>query len=242
MKTVALLGGMTYEASALYYKIINGYVRKQLGGRYSAPLILHSFNFHPLLAAMNQGHWDVVADRFVDAASHMKAAGAEGLVICANYPHKIADVVEQRSGMHVLHIADLTAEEIVRCGKRKVGLLGMKMVMEEDYIKGRMKERYGIDVLVPLEQDARDSIHNELMSNLPSGRVTPELRRLLIQSSRAMIDDGAEGIILGSTDLAFALKPDDVEVPLFDTNLVHAEGVARWLLGDGADPFAWARR
>ena len=195
------------------------------------PPIMHSFNFHPILEAMNHGDWDSVADDFIAAAKHMKAAGAQGLVICANYPHKIADRVEGRSGLPVLHIADFTAQEIICSGKRRVGLLGTKMVMEEDYIKGRMR-RSGVDVIVPAEQNVRDYIHSELMSNLPSGKVTEELRKSLIDASNALIDEGAEGVILGSTDLAFALKSDDVDVPLFDTKMIHAEGVARWVLED----------
>ena len=232
MKTVALLGGMTFEASILYYNVINRFVRERLGGRYSAPVILHSFNFHPILEAMNRGEWDWVTAQFVSAATHMKASGAQGLVICANYPHKVADVVEEQSGLELLHIADFTAREIVKHKIRKVGLLGMKMVMEEGYIKERIMRKYGIEVIVPAQQQVRDKVHEELMGALPNGVVTEELQNFLVQVSEELVRDGAEGIILGSTDLAFALKSDHVRVPLFDTNKIHATRVASWLLGD----------
>lgn len=153
-------------------------------------------------------------------------------MICANYPHKVADQVSELSGLPVLHIADFTAAEILRKGQRKVGLLGTKAVMEEGYIKDRMKKEYGVEVCVPEDQETRDKIHAELMENLPSGRVSNELREILISSAREMVDEhGAQGIILGSTDLAFALKPEDVEVELFDTNKLHARGVAEWMMG-----------
>ncbi|KAF2487777.1 Asp/Glu racemase [Neohortaea acidophila] len=234
MRTVGLLGGMTYEASALYYKIINDHVRERLGGQKSASIILHSFNFQPLLENMNAGRWGSVIDLFTSAIHPMKAAGAEAFVICANYPHKVADEVVEKSGLPVLHIADFTATKILRRKKRKVGLLGAKAVMEEGYIKDRMRDKFGVEVLVPDEQSIRDRIHEALVKNLTRGVVTKELRELLISSAEKMIDDGAEGIILGSTDLAFALKPEDVDVELFDTNLLHAKGVGEWVIQDGS--------
>ena len=163
----------------------------------------------------------------------MKAGGAQALLICANYPHKVADEVEKQSGLELLHIADFTAKEIVDSNKRKVGLLGTKMVMEEGYIKDRMKKKYGVDVLIPSSQSVRNELHEEFMNNLPSGKVSDRLREVLIRTTREMIDDGAEGLILGSTDLAFALEPEDVDVPLFDTNELHAKGVAEWLIEKG---------
>ncbi|KAF2169026.1 hypothetical protein M409DRAFT_21037 [Zasmidium cellare ATCC 36951] len=230
MKTVALLGGMTYEASAVYYKVINDHIRQRLGGRFSAPLLLHSFNFQPLLEHMNQGRWDSVVEIFASALSHMKAAGAEAFVICANYPHKVAERVSELSSLEFLHIADFTAEEILRKGQRRIGLLGTRMVMEEGYIKDRMRDKFGVEVLVPEDQETRDRVHSELMDNLPSGRVSSELREILIGSARRMVEQGAQGIVLGSTDLAFALKPEDLDVVLFDTNVLHAKGVAEWMI------------
>ena len=129
MKTLVLLGGMIYEASVLYNTTINDYVRQTLGGRYSAPIILHSFNLHTNLEAMNAGRWAVVSDHVVHAATHMTAAGADALVVCANYPRKVADEVEERCGLKVLHIADFVGREIARAGKLEVGLLGTNMVM-----------------------------------------------------------------------------------------------------------------
>lgn len=232
MRTVGLLGGMTFEATALYYSIINKQVRSTLGSEYSAPLLLHSFNFHPLLKLMQAGAWDEVTRTFVSAAKGLEAAGAEGLVICANFPHKVAEEVEGLIKIPLLHIADFTGQAIKDAGARKVGLLGAKAVMEQPYIKGRISQKFGIEVLVPEEQVIRDAIHQELMATLPSGKVTPEIRTLLIQQAQSLVSQGAEGIILGSTDLGFALKEGDVNVPLFDTNYIHAKGIAEWVLGE----------
>lgn len=230
MRTIALLGGMTYEATSLYYNTINSVIRCRLGGRHCASLLLHSYNFDPILSLMLTGKWEEVTSIFTTSAISFKNQGAKGLVICANYPHKIADEVEKESGLEVLHIADFTAEAVLKTGCNKVGLLGTKNVMEESYIKVRMTSKFGVEVIVPAAQETRDRVHETLVATLTKGIVNEEIRALLIGCAKDLIERGAEGIILGSTDLAFALKKEDVSVPLFDTNELHAEGVAEWMI------------
>lgn len=230
MKTIALLGGMTYEATSLYYNTINSVIRSRLGGRHCASLLLHSYNFDPILSLMLTGKWEEVTAIFTTSAISFKSQGAKGLVICANYPHKIADEIEKRSGVEVLHIADFTAQAVLKAGCNKVGLLGTKNVMEESYIKGRMTSNFGVEVIVPAAQETRDRVHETLVATLTKGIVNEEIRALLIGCAKELIEGGAEGVILGSTDLAFALKKEDVSVPLFDTNELHAQGVAEWMI------------
>lgn len=229
MKTIALLGGMTYEATALYYNTINSHIRTHLGGRHSASLLLQSYNFDTILNLMLTGKWDEVTTIFTASATHFKSQGAKALVICANYPHKIADEVEKRSELEVLHIADFTARAVLAAGCTTVGLLGTKNVMEEGYIKGRMLEKFGVGVIVPERLEIRDRVHETLVATLTKGIVNEEIRSLLVGCAEELVERGAEGIVLGSTDLGFALKQEDVRVPLFDTNELHAKGVADWM-------------
>ncbi|QDS73293.1 hypothetical protein FKW77_005208 [Venturia effusa] len=229
-----LLGGMTYEATSLYYNTINSAIRSRLGGRHCASLLLHSYDFDPILSLMLAGNWEEVTSIFTTSAISFKNQGAKGLVICANYPHKIADEVEERSGLDVLHIADFTAQAVLKAGCKKVGLLGTKNVMEESYIKDRISSNFEIEVIVPSDQKTRDRVHQTLVATLTRGIVNEEIQALLVECARSLIERGAEGIILGSTDLAFALKREDVSVPLFDTNELHARGVAEWMIEDQA--------
>lgn len=152
------------------------------------------------------------------------------MVICANYPHKIAHEVEKRSGLEVLHIADFTARDVLKIGCWKVGLLGTKNVMEESYVKGRIASEFGVEVIVPAAREMRNRLHETPVTTLTKGIVNEEIRKLLVGCAEELVERGAEGIILGSTDLAFALKKEDLSVPLFDTNELHAKGVAEWMI------------
>ena len=237
LRTVGLLGGMTYDATALYYRTINDHVRSVLGGSTSAPILIHSFDFGPLLPLFLKGEWDSVTELFVEAADGLIKAGAQAIVICANFPHMVADRVQERLGdIPILHIADFTGAAIKKTGKQRVGLLGAKPVMEEAYIKERIRRKYGIEVLVPEAQNDRDDVHHTMMESLPSGNITSEVKMLLRRHAQNLISRGAEGLILGSTDLGFAIKPGDVSVPLFDTNQIHAQGIAEWILREHGDP------
>ena len=231
LNTVGLLGGMTWEASLLYYQTINARVRAELGGTSSAPILMHSFDFGPLFPLLVGNEWDQVAAIFVESAEALITAGAKGIVICANFPHMVADRLAAEIGsVPLLHIADFTGAAIQNAGKRKVGLLGMKLVMEAPYIRERIQQQYGIEVLIPEPESERDEIYRMLLETLPTGNITEEVKNLIKNNAETLIKRGAEGIILGSTDLGFVLKPGDVNVPLFDTNQIHADGVADWIL------------
>ena len=196
-------------------------------------MLIHSFDFGPLHSLFMSGEWEKVTELFVDAANGLINGGAQGIVICANFPHLVADAVQGRLGdIPILHIADFTGAAIKKAGKQRVGLLGAKPVMEEAFIKGRIQQKYNIEVLVPEKQSDRNEVHSEMMGSLPKGDITPEVKLSLRRHAQKLVERGAEGLILGSTDLGFALKPGDVDVPLFDTNQIHAEGIAGWVLGE----------
>ncbi|KAJ9602495.1 hypothetical protein H2200_013038 [Cladophialophora chaetospira] len=230
MRTVGLLGGMTFEATAIYYNVINRHVRSKLGGRRSAPLFLYSADQEVMLQHATKGDWTAFAKVFISAGNALKGGGAEGLAICASLAHKVADEVESQVGLPVLHVADFTAKGILAKGLKRVALLGTAVVMEGEFMKGRIEQKFGIDVLVPGSEE-RARINQGIVSELTTGKVSPETKAFFIQTIKDLCDRGAQGLILGSTDLGFLIKQEDVDIPLFDTALLHAQGVAEWVVG-----------
>lgn len=231
MKTIGFLGGMTYHSTSLYYNLINSHIQRKLGGSASASLIMHSFNHAETAALFADGRWDAVADKFVNAATHMRAAGAQGVAIGCNIGHKVAEEVERRSGLPLLHIADFTAPAIRRLGLSKVALLATRTAMEDDFIRGRLSEKAGVEVLVPEEGD-RIAINTAVFDELGAGIVTDKTKVLMRDVVSKLVKLGAQGVVLACTDLQFVLKPGDIQVPLLDTMELHAEGLAEWSLGD----------
>jgi len=231
MRTLGLLGGMTFESTALYYDIINRHVRSQLGGRHSARLLLYSVDQEPMVQHAMAGRWDKFADVFVKAAENQKAGGAEAIVMCASLAHKVADDVENAVGLPLLHVADFTARGILDKGLNKVALLGTAAVMEGDFMRGRIQKRFGIEVLIPDEED-RKRINDGIVNELTTGKVSDRTKAFLVSMAEDLVGQGAQGLILGSTDLGFVIKEEDVGVPLFDTALLHARGVAAWAIED----------
>jgi len=229
MRTIALLGGMTYGATAIYYTTINEQVQKKLGGTSSANILLQSFNHAEMGNLFTTGQWDLVASKFVTVAKNLKAAGADGIMICCNIAHKVADAVERGSGLPLLHIVDFTGERIRAKGITKVGLLGTKPVMEDEFFTSRLKQKYGIEVVVPAEQ-RRDAISNMIFKELGANIITPKSKELLLDAIRETVNEGAQGVIFACTELQFVVKPDDVDVPLWDTMEAHAMGAAEWVL------------
>ena len=229
MKTLGLLGGMTYHATLLYYAQINATVQARLGGSHSAKLILHSFDHQEMGELFNSGQWDKAGEILVKAAINLKKSGADATMICVNTAHKVADQIEAATGLPFLHIIDFTGQAIVERRLKRVALLGTAPVMEQDFIKGRLARKYDLEVLVPSETD-RKAINDVIFGDLGKKLVTDETKKLFLDVVADMVREGAEGIVLACTELQFVLKPDEVSVPLFDTVELHAKGAAEWAL------------
>lgn len=229
MKTLGLLGGLTYQATAVYYNLINAHVRAALGKRNSAPLLLHSFNAEVMLSAAQAGNWTFFSNAMCTASKNLEASGADAIVITAVLAHKVFDDVQKAVKIPVLHIADMTAQDIVSAGKRKAALLGALDVMEGPFVKDRMAKEHGLEVLVP-DKQGRDEVSRRMFEEVAAGIVTAETKAFFKDLVGELVKDGAECVILGSTDLGFVLEEGDVDVPLFTTAVSHATGVADWAL------------
>ena len=221
MRTIGLIGGMSWESSAEYYRILNQGVRDRLGPTASASCLLWSFNFAEIEELQHRGDWDTLTDRLVDAAQRLEAGGADMLLICTNTMHRMADAVQGAVGIPLLHIADPTAERIKTAGFRKVGLLGTAFTMEHEFYKGRLTDQHDLSVIVPGEDD-RKTVHRIIYEELVAGTVSPSSREAYRAIIARMVEAGAEAIILGCTEIMLLVRPEDSAVPLFDTTALHA--------------------
>ena len=231
MRTVGLLGGMSWESSSLYYINMNRFVREKLGGTHSCKLIMYSFDFTEIEELQAAGKWSLLADKLSTAANGLRNAGAEGLVVCTNTMHKVAAEVEAAAGIPLLHIADFTGRRIAQQGMKKVGLLATRYTMEQDFYKRRLMERFDLEVLVPSKDD-RDLVHGIIYDELVRGTVRQESRRTYIEVISWLVDAGAECIVLGCTEITLLVAQEDSPVPVFDTTALHCEGAAEWALKD----------
>ena len=231
MKVLALLGGMTFESTSLYYNLINQHFRSVLGGTASAPLYMYSASQREMLEYAISGQWDEFAAVYIKAAKAMIEGGAEAVVICASLAHRVAEEIERNIEVPLLHIADFVGEHVKAAGLTKVALLGTRVVMEADYFKGRVREGFGIDVLVPDAMD-RERVHLGIVNELTTGHVSVETKAMFLSVTAQLTQRGAEGLILGSTDLGFVIKEGEVTIPIFDTAKIHALGVARYALNE----------
>jgi aspartate racemase len=221
-KVIGLIGGMSWESSAEYYRIINQAVRTRLGGMHSARCLMWSFDFAEIEALQHAGRWDDAARAMIAAARRLEAGGADFVVICTNTMHRMADQVQDAIGLPLLHIADPTAERIKAAGLAKVGLLGTAFTMEQSFYKGRLTGRHGLEVLVPGEAD-RALVHRVIYEELVQGQVRPASRQAYREVIARLVEQGAEAIILGCTEIMLLVTPEDSAVPLFDTTAIHAE-------------------
>lgn len=221
-KVIGLIGGMSWESSAEYYRIINQAVRARLGGLRSARCLMWSFDFGEIEALQRAGGWDDATAEMIAAAQRLERGGADFVVICTNTMHRMADQVQAAIGLPLLHIADPTAERIRSAGLRKVGLLGTAFTMEHDFYKGRLVDRHGLDVLVPGEDD-RALVHRVIYEELVQGRAEPSSRQAYREVIAGLVERGAEAVILGCTEIMLLVRPEDSAVPLFDTTALHAE-------------------
>ncbi len=219
---IGLIGGMSWESSAEYYRIINQAARDRLGGVHSARCLMWSFDFGRIEALQHAGRWDEATTLLIDAAQRLERGGADFFLLCTNTMHRMADEVSAAVGIPLLHIADPTAERIRARNIETVGLLGTAFTMEQDFYKGRLQKRFGLDVLVPDASD-RGLVHRIIYDELVKGRIEHNSRDAYRAVIRRLVDRGAEAIILGCTEIMLLVKPGDSPVPLFDTTKLHAE-------------------
>lgn len=229
MKTIGLLGGMSWESTVSYYQIINRAVGERLGGLHSAKILLHSVDFAEIERLQHADRWAEAGSLLAEAAMALEGAGADFLVICTNTMHRVAPDIEARVRVPLLHIADPTAEAIKAAGISTVGLLGTRFTMEQDFYRGRLERKFGLTVHVP-EPASRELIHQVIYQELCRGVISEPSRASLQRVVAGLVGMGAEAVILGCTEIGLLLRDEDVSIPLFDTTLLHAEAAASFAL------------
>ena len=222
MKTIGLLGGMSWESTVSYYQAINEGVRSVLGGLHSAKIVMYSVDFEPIEKLQHAGDWEGTAKILSEAARKIESAGADFLLICTNTMHKIAPEIESSIRIPLLHIADATAEVLIQDGISSVGLLGTAFTMEQDFYKGRLSERYRFKVIVPDKHD-RQIIHQVIYTELCLGKVFPDSKKEFLRIIAMLAGAGAEAVILGCTEIGMLINQADTTVKLYDTTTIHVE-------------------
>ncbi|WP_191923455.1 amino acid racemase [Pantoea agglomerans] len=222
MKVIGLLGGMSWESTALYYRILNQQVKQRLGGLHSAELVLYSVDFQRIEQLQAAGEWQQAGEILAEAARNLERAGAQFIVLCTNTMHKVAAQISAATGIPLLHIADATGRRIQQDGVRKVGLLATRFTMEQDFYRGRLQQQFGLEVITPDRED-RIFVHEVIYHELCLGVINPASRRRYGEIMQQLVAQGAEAIILGCTEITLLVDATDASVPLFDTTLIHAE-------------------
>jgi len=229
MKTFGLIGGMSWESSSEYYRIINETVRERLGGLHSAECIMYSADFAEIENLQHQGKWEELTKLMLNFAQKLEGAGADFIVICTNTMHKMAEEVENNINIPLLHIADATAVKIIEKGLGKLGLLGTNFTMEEDFFKKRLEEKYNIEVIIPSQND-REIIDSVIYHELCLGIIKQSSKEKYKEVINRLISDGADGVILGCTEIPLLVSQGDVEMPVFDTTTIHAKSAVEFAL------------
>jgi aspartate racemase len=222
MKTIGLLGGMSWESTLGYYRAINEGIKSKLGGLHSAKVALYSVDFEPIEQLQHAGDWEGTARILSEAAKNIQAAGAEFLLICTNTMHKVAPEIEAAIQIPLLHIADATAEKVVNESIKRVGLLGTAFTMEQEFYKGRLRSNYGLEVLVPSEPD-REIVHKVIYQELCRGKIESDSKAEYLRIIDDLASQGAEAVILGCTEIGMLVNQSDTNVRLLDTTAIHAE-------------------
>ena len=230
MKTIGLIGGMSWESSLEYYRIINEKVKEKLGGLHSAQCLMYSVEFDQIQHLQHIGDWDRLTQIMVDTAQRLEKGGAEFVVICTNTMHRMANEVQASISIPILHIADATAQKVAAKGITNVGLLGTKFTMEQDFYKGRLTEKHGIAVTIPNEEE-RNSVHGIIYNELCLGQINQPSKGRYLQIIDGLVANGAQGVILGCTEIPLLVHQSDVTVPVFDTTRIHAEMAVEYALG-----------
>lgn len=226
-----MLGGMSWESTQSYYRAINEGIKRNLGGLHSAQIAMVSVDFDPIEKLQHAGDWDGTAKILAQKAINIEAAGADFLMICTNTMHLVADQVCSAISIPLLHIADATAEVCVDRTYRKVGLLGTRFTMEQSFYKGRLEEQFGLEVVVPAEQD-RETVHRIIYQELCLGTIKEESKCAYLEVIDKLISQGSEAIILGCTEIGLLVSQDDTDIPLLDTTAIHAQKAVEWALAD----------
>jgi aspartate racemase len=229
MKTIGLIGGMSWESTVPYYRLINEAMKERLGGLHSARIVLYSVDFHEIEQLQRSGDWATAGQALADAARRLQAAGADVLLICANTMHKVAEAVEQAVDIPLLHVVDSTARTIRAAGVRNVGLLGTRFTMEQAFYTDRLRE-HGLQVIVPNQRD-RDFVHRSIYEELCLGQFLDASREAYRRVIGELAQQGAEAVILGCTEIALLVKPEHAALPLFDTTRIHALAAVDYALG-----------
>ena len=229
MKTIGLIGGMSWESSIEYYRIMNEAIRSRRGGLHSAKCVMVSVDFAEIEPLQRQGRWNKATEILIAAAKSAEAAGADFVVICTNTMHKVADAVQKHLRIPILHIADATAQAIKAAGLNRVGLLGTKFTMEEDFYKGRLIQKHNLEVMIPKAEE-RDVINRVIYDELCRGEIKPSSKKRYLQIMEQLAKEGIEGIILGCTEIGLLVKKEDSQAPLFDTTRIHALAAVEYAL------------
>ncbi len=229
MKTIGLIGGLSWESSIEYYRIINESVREKLSGLHSAKSLMYSFDFEEVEKLQHQGEWDKATQLMVDAAQRVEKGGADFIIICSNTMHKMAEEVQKSIGIPLLHITDATAERIKIQGFRRIGLIATKFTMEQDFYKGRLEQKYNFEVVIP-NQEERQIIHDVIYNELCLGEIKQSSKDEYKRIIGNLITKGAEAIILGCTEITLLIQQEDSEIPLFDSTAIHAASAVQYAI------------
>lgn len=229
MKTMGLLGGMSWESTIPYYRLINEGIKQQLGGLHSAQILLHSVDFHEIELCQSQGDWQRAGEILAQAAVGLQQAGAEGIVLCTNTMHKVAEAIETACDVPFLHIADATGRAISQQKMTNVALLGTRYTMEQDFYRGRLQQEFGITTLIP-EQDARQKINQVIFDELCLGEFSDASRDYYLSVIETLARQGAEGVIFGCTEIGLLVPAELSPLPVFDTAAIHAADAVEFML------------
>lgn len=229
MKTIGLIGGMSWESSKVYYELINEKVKAELGGIYSAKIIMISLEFNEIQELQHKGDWDSLDQLMADSAKKLEQAGADLVVLCTNTMHLCTPKIVEAISVPFLHIAEATGEEITKKNIKKVALLGTKFTMEKDFYKEVLSSAFGIEVIIPNE-DQRNEVHRIIYKELVQGEIKEDSREIYINIIEDLAKKGAEGVILGCTEIPLLIKQSDASIPVFDTTSIHAEKAVEWAL------------
>ena len=229
MKTIGLLGGMSWESTLEYYRLINQGIKARLGGSHSAQCLLYSVDFAEIEALQHTGEWDALTQRMVAAVRRLERGGADGLVICTNTMHRMADSIQAATHLPLLHIADATAAAVQAAGLDTVGLLGTRFTMQGDFYRGKLEREHGLKVLVP-DEPSMDVVHRVIYDELVLGIIREESRAGYLAVIDSLAERGAQGVILGCTEISLLVKQADTSIPLFDTTAIHAQAAVEWAI------------
>lgn len=230
MKTLGMIGGMSWESTATYYRLLNEGVKRRCGGFHSAKILMYSVDFAEIEAMQTAGAWHDMGTLLSQAAVRLETAGADVMMICTNTMHKVADQVQECISVPLLHIADATAEKVKEDGITTVGLLGTAFTMEQDFYRRRLERTYGLEVLIP-QKDDRRTVHDIIYQELCQGQLRPESRTIYRDIVAGLGDRGAEAVILGCTEISLLLRPDDTRLSLYDTTALHADRAVTFITG-----------